>query len=221
VIPPITSLDILHIVSLELESLPIPPWFMDRLSEDLALNPPNYPVYFPQEISSSTIVYNPQYLDIWFMSSTPSHHSFDTPPRFSPLEYNHMVIVTNVTSSDPLYSHIFHYDEDILEELTTPDCLWNVLHHKVLFLSQEAFNPPTQASICTIETNDFIPSGHIDWFNNPIPAPDAFEEGNMANISPTVKIDISIKRGIIEEISIGTACSPEELMDYKALFQEY
>jgi hypothetical protein len=59
------------------------------------------------------------------------------------------------------------------------------------------------------ETKDFIPSGHIDWFKNPIPALDAFEEGNMANISPTVKIGISIKPGIIKEITIGIACSPE------------
>jgi hypothetical protein len=63
--------------------------------------------------------------------------------------------------------------------------------------------------------------GPIDWFNNPIPAPDAFEEGNMANISPTIKIDISIKNGIVEEIIIGAACTPQEIAAYKALFQEY
>jgi hypothetical protein len=38
--------------------------------------------------------------------------------------------------------------------------------------------------MCTIETKDFIPPGHIYWFNNPIHAPNAFEEGNMANITP-------------------------------------
>jgi hypothetical protein len=43
----------------------------------------------------------------------------------------------------------------------------------------------------------------------------------MANISPTIKIDISIKSGIIEEITIGTACSPKELTAYKDLFQEF
>jgi hypothetical protein len=43
----------------------------------------------------------------------------------------------------------------------------------------------------------------------------------MANISPTIKIDISIKYGIIKEITIGAACSPEEITTYKALFQEY
>jgi hypothetical protein len=31
---------------------------------------------------------------------------------------------------------------------------------------------------------------------------------NMANISPTVKIDISIKLGIIEEITIGACMLP-------------
>ena len=43
----------------------------------------------------------------------------------------------------------------------------------------------------------------------------------MANISPTIKIDISIKSGIVEEITIGAACTPQEITAYKALFQEY
>jgi hypothetical protein len=67
----------------------------------------------------------------------------------------------------------------------------------------------------------FIPFGHIDWFNNPIPSPDAFEEGNMANISPSVKINIFVKPRIVEDITIDVACSPEEISAYKALFQEY
>jgi hypothetical protein len=43
----------------------------------------------------------------------------------------------------------------------------------------------------------------------------------MANISPTIKIDISIKNGIVEEIIIGASCTPQEITTYKALFQEY
>jgi hypothetical protein len=129
--------------------------------------------------------------------------------------------VPPVTSQDPLYSRIFHCDEDSLEELTTPDHPWNSLHHRAFFLSQNAFHPPSQASICIVKTKDFIHLGHIDWFNNPIPSPYAFEEGNMANISPTVKIDISIKPRIVKEITIGIACSLEELTAYKALFEEY
>jgi hypothetical protein len=96
-----------------------------------------------------------------------------------------------------------------------------VLHHRSLFFSQEAFTPPNQHPIYAVETKDFIPSGHINWFNNPIPTPDAFEEGNMANIPPTIKIDISITNGVIEEITIGAACTPEEIKAYKALFQTY
>jgi hypothetical protein len=167
--------------------------------------------------------YHPQCLDIWFMSSEPSHPIHNIPSTSSSLEVNDTspLTVPPTISQDPLYSRIFHCDEDILEELTTPDFPWNVLHHRALFLSQEVFHPPDQASLCAIETKDFIPPGHVDWFKNPIPAPDAFEEGNMANISPTVKIDISIKPGIVEEITIGATCSPEEIIAYKALFQEY
>ena len=139
----------------------------------------------------------------------------------SPLEDNHTVTVTNITLLDPLYSIQFHCDEDILEELTTPDYPGDELHHRVLFLSQEAFTPPNQHPIYAVETKDFIPSGNIDWFNNPILALDAFEEGNMANISPTIKIDISIKNGVFEEITIGAACTPQEITAYKSLFQEY
>jgi len=42
----------------------------------------------------------------------------------------------------------------------------------------------------------------------------------MANISPTVKIDISIKPRLVEEITMGSACC-EEFTAYKSLFQEY
>ena len=117
--------------------------------------------------------------------------------------------VIEVTPLDPLYSHQFHYDEDILEELTTPNCPWNALHQRALLLSIKSFDPPSQDSIYVMETKDYIPSGNIDWFNKPIPTPYDFEEGNMANISPTIKTDISNKPWIIEEITIGAACSPE------------
>jgi hypothetical protein len=215
------SLEILHIISPEPEALPIPPWFLDDLYEDLPPNPPNSPIHFPMEILRPTTTNNPQYLDIWFMSSEPSQSHCVIPPASSSPEDNHMVTVTDITLLDPLYSRQFYCDEDILEELTTPDYPWDALHHRALFLSQEAFTPPNQHPIYAVETKDFIPSGHIDWFNNPIPAPDAFEEGNMANISPTIKIDISIKNGVVEEITIGAACTPQEITAYKALFQEY
>jgi hypothetical protein len=104
--------------------------------------------------------YHPQYLDIWFMSSEPSHLVHDIPSTSSSLEDNNTypLTVPPTISQDPLYSRIFHCDEDILEELTTPDFPWNVLHHRALFLSQEVFHPPDQASLCVID-KDFIPQG--------------------------------------------------------------
>jgi hypothetical protein len=128
---------------------------------------------------------------------------------------------TEITPHDPLYSRHFQCDEEIIEELNHPDSPWDALHHRALFSPQEASMPPNQNPVYVVKTKDFIPSRPIDWFTNPIPAPDAFEEGNMANISPTIKIDISIKHGIVEEITIGAACTPQEIDAYKALFHEY
>ena len=71
-----------------------------------------------------------------------------------------------------------------------------------------------------METKDFI-HGKVDWFKNPIPAPNAFEEGNMVNISPTIKINISTNSEIVEEIMLGASCSPEEVDAYTTLFQEF
>jgi hypothetical protein len=208
----------LHVISPEPEALPTPPWFLDDVSEDLPRNPPNSPAHSPTETLHPTTTGTPQYLNIWFMSSEPSPSPSIT-PSVSSAGGNHTV--TEITPHDPLYSRRFQCDEEILEELQCPDSPWDALHHRALFLPQDALMPPSQNSIYAVETKDFIPPGPIDWFNNPIPAPDAFEEGNLANISPTIKIDISIKDGIVEEIIIGAACTPQEIAAYKALFQEY
>ena len=68
-----------------------------------------------------------------------------------------------------------------------------------------------------METKYFIHE-KVDWFKNPVPAPNAFKEWNMANISQTIKIDISTNSDIIEEIMLGASCSPEEVDAYTALF---
>jgi hypothetical protein len=139
----------------------------------------------------------PQYFNIWFMLSEPSPSPHIVPLASSP-RGNHTKTVIDITPHDPLYSQHFQCDEEILEELNHPNLPWDVLHHRTLFSPQEASMPPNQHPVYAVETKYFIPSGPIDWFKNPIPAPDAFEEGNMANISPTIKINISIKNGIVE-----------------------
>jgi hypothetical protein len=182
-----------HVISLEPAALPTPPWFLNEISEELPHNPPNSPVHI--ETLHPTTTGTPQYFNIWLMLSEPSP-STCTPPLAAPAGGTHTS--TEITHHDPLYSCCFQNDEEILEELHSPDFPWDALHHRALFLPQEALMRPNQNPVYAVETKDFIPSGTIDWFNNPIPAPDAFEEGNLANISPTIKIDISIKPGIFE-----------------------
>jgi hypothetical protein len=213
-----SPLENLHVISPEPEALPTPPWFLDDVSEDLPRNPPNSPAHSSTETLHPTTTGTPQSFNIWFMSSEPSPSSSIT-PFVSPAGGNHTI--TQTTPHDPLYSCHFQYDEEILEELQHPNSPWDALHHRALFLPQEALMPPSHNLIFAVETKDFIPSGTVDWFNNPIPAPDTFEEGNLANISPTIKIDISIKLGIVEEIIIRAACTPQEITAYKALFQEF
>jgi hypothetical protein len=207
-----------QVIPLEQEVLPTPPWFLDDVSEDLPRNPPNSPAHSSTETRHPTTTGTPQSHNLWFMSSEPSLApiiSSSVPSAGG----NHTL--TEITPHDPLYSHNFQSDEEILEALQRPDFPWDALHHRALFLPQDALMPPNQNPVYTVETKDFIPPGTIDWFKNPIPSPDAFEEGNMANISPTIKIDISIKNGVVEEIIIGAACTPQEIAAYKALFQEY
>ena len=60
----------------------------------------------------------------------------------------------------------------------------------------------------TIESKDFIPPNHVDCLKNPIPAPDAFKEGNMANILLTIQVNIFSKTRVVENISIADFYSP-------------
>ena len=121
-----------------------------------------------------------------------------------------MSIYMMSSSTDPLVSTItndpsdlslrcFRNDEEILEALTTPEYPWDGMHHRSFFLPKELVS---QSDQFFMETKYFI-HGKVDWFKNSIPAPDAFEEGNMVNISPTIKIDISTNNEIVEESCWG------------------
>jgi hypothetical protein len=50
---------------------------------------------------------------------------------------------------------------------------------------------------------------------------DAFEEGNMTNISPTSKVNIDDTPGFEENILLRASCSPKEISTYKVVFQEF
>ena len=46
-------------------------------------------------------------------------------------------------------------------------------------------------------------------------------EGNMANLSPTIPINISRDHGKIENVYIGAGCSPDEIKEYTKMFKEF
>ena len=91
------------------------------------------------------------------------------------------------------------------------------MHHRSFFLPKELVS---QSDEFSMETKDFI-HGKVNWFKKPISALETFEEGNMANISPTIKINISTNPKVVEQIMLGASCSLEEVAAYKALFQGF
>jgi hypothetical protein len=56
---------------------------------------------------------------------------------------------------------------------------------------------------------------------NPLARHGVYAEGNMANISETIPINISRNPEIVENIFIRVKCSQEEITQYKKLFKEF
>ena len=55
----------------------------------------------------------------------------------------------------------------------------------------------------------------------PLSSPGQMAEGNMANLSPTIPINISCDPGKVENVYIGVGCSPNEINEYTKLFKEF
>ena len=53
----------------------------------------------------------------------------------------------------------------------------------------------------------------------PLSSPSQMADGNMANISPTIPINISPDPGKIENVYIGADCSPNGIREYTELFK--
>jgi len=143
------------------------------------------------------------------------------PPVSSPSgEVNtiYMISSTTTPSSTDLTTTTFHTDEEILEALTAPDYPWDEMHHRSYFIPEASSS--STATPYAVESKDFLPT-KVDWFKDPIPAPDAFEEGNMANISPVIQVDIAAPGRAPELITLGAFCSKQEIEDYIHLFKEF
>ena len=83
-------------------------------------------------------------------------------------------------------------DEAILEAMCGRDNICEDLHHRSYFLPE----------LSKIENQEFkvrLPDD-IEVPINPLPREGVFAEGNMANISATIPINISVKPDIVENI---------------------
>ena len=55
----------------------------------------------------------------------------------------------------------------------------------------------------------------------PLSSPGQMGDGNMANLSPTIPINISRDPGKVENVYIGEECSPDDIKEYTMLFKEF
>ena len=100
---------------------------------------------------------------------------------------------------------IFPSDEAILEAMSGLEQPWGELHHKYYFLPKLDY----------IECDEFkaIFSEKIGRPVVPLGSPSKYAEGNMANLSPTIPINISCIPCKIENVYIGADCSPNEIRE--------
>ena len=104
-------------------------------------------------------------------------------------------------------------DEAILEAMCEQDKICEYLHHRSYFLPE----------LSRIKNQEFHMrlAGDVDTPINPLPREGIFAEGNMANISTTIPINISTNPNIVENVHIGANCSPEEIAIYTSLFKKF
>ena len=74
-----------------------------------------------------------------------------------------------------------------------------------------------------MECDDFreILSKNIGSPVVPLSSPSHMVYGNMANLSPTIPINISHDPGKVKNVYIGAGCSPDEIKEYTELFKEF
>ena len=87
------------------------------------------------------------------------------------------------------------------------------MHHHLSFLPD----------FVLVEVNklDSVQVHDGDRSSQPTATHDLYAEGNMANISETILINITSEPGIVENVLIGADCSPDEIITYTALFKEF
>ena len=105
----------------------------------------------------------------------------------------------------------FPSDEAIIEAMFGVEPPWEELHHRSYFLPE----------LNHMEYEDFreILSEKIGSLVVPLSSPGLMDDGNMANISPTIPINISRDPENIENVYIGADCSHADIQEYTKLFK--
>ena len=106
---------------------------------------------------------------------------------------------------------VFPSDEAIIEAMSGVEPPWGELHHRYYFISE----------LDHLEHEDFrkVLRERIGSPMVPLGSPGPMADGNMANISPTIPINISRNPGRIENVYIGAECSHVEIQEYTELFK--
>ena len=106
---------------------------------------------------------------------------------------------------------IFPSDEAIVKVISTLEQSWGYFHHRYYFLPK----------LDDIELDEFkeIFSEKIGRLVVSLGSPRKYVEGNMANLSPTLPINISCVLGKIENMYIGANFSPDDIREYTEVFK--
>jgi hypothetical protein len=115
------------------------------------------------------------------------------------------------SSSHDFFNDTLLSDKAIIKAMTLSERMWEDNHHRSFVLPPLNEEDPPLASTATEDGLTRSPSTSYGILT----------EGNLSNISKTITIDISVKPGIMEDITIGPQCTPEEIMHYKSLFTEF
>ena len=108
---------------------------------------------------------------------------------------------------------IFPSNKAILEAMSRIEQPWEELHHRSYFLPK----------LDRLECDDFreIISEKIGSPVVPLNSPSQMAEGNMANLSRTISINISCNFGKIENVYIRVDCSLDEIKEYTEILNEF
>jgi hypothetical protein len=111
--------------------------------------------------------------------------------------------VIQPSCSNDFLDDTFPSDETILESMSGPDRTWDYMHHRSYFLPK----------LVSIEQDEFrsTPTEIVSHAVVPLDTHGIYVKGNMANISPTIVIDISRTPGKIKNVYIDTDYSPKEI----------